>query len=165
MSEAGAPRQSALSVDPARHTPGVGVAGCALMTIRTHLDGRGGLAFIEGGEAGSGDLPFPIRRVYYLWGMTDGAVRGEHAHRDLEQIYIALNGSFDVVLEDGQATQTVRLDSPDQGLYLGHMVWRRLENFSEGAICLVLASAHFDEADYFRDKTEFLRAVRPRTEG
>lgn len=141
-----------------------GVAGCRLVTIRTHLDGRGGLGFIEGTSgsltAAQADLPFPIERVYYAWGMEGDSVRGEHAHRALQQVYIAVHGGFDVVLEDGVETRRVRLDSPAQGLYLGHMVWRRLENFDPGAVCLVLASAAFDEADYFRDKDTFLQAVR-----
>lgn len=138
-----------------------GVAGCRLIDIRTYHDGRGGLAFIEGTE-GAADVPFPIRRVYYCWGMDEESVRGMHAHRTLEQVYIAIGGSFDVVLDDGTQTRRVRLERPDRALYLGHMVWRRLENFTEGSVCLVLASAAFDEADYFRDKATFLRAAAER---
>ena len=147
---------------PAAHARPRGVAGCRVVEIRTYKDGRGGLAFIEGDVAGGAavaDVPFPIRRVYYAWGMEDDAVRGEHAHRALEQVYLAVCGSFDVLLDVGTETRRVRLDRPNQGLYLGHMVWRRLENFSAGSVCLVLASAAFDEADYFRDKDAFLRAA------
>ncbi len=133
-----------------------GVAGCREIAIRSHHDGRGGLAFAEGGS----DLPFEIRRVYYLWGAEGETVRAEHAHKALRQVYLALAGGCDVVLEDGSETRRVRLDRPDHGLYLGPMVWRRLERFAPGTVVLVLASDVYDEADYFRDKDAFLAAVR-----
>jgi hypothetical protein len=128
------------------------VALCRLVDLPALGDARGGLVAIEGGR----HIPFDIARVYYLYGLSDGAVRGEHAHKDLEQIYIAVHGQFDVVLEDGLETRRVTLDRADQGLYLGRMVWRRLESFSPGAVCLVLASKPYDEADYYRDKPAFL---------
>ena len=132
-----------------------GVAGCQLLTLRTHCDDRGGLAFVEGGR----DLPFAIARVYYLWGMNSATERGGHAHKCLDQLYIAVSGSFDVHLTDGTTERIVRLATPDQGLYLGHMVWRTLANFSPDAVCLVLASAPYLEADYYRDKAAFLADV------
>lgn len=129
------------------------VADCRMVDLPALGDARGGLVAVEGGQ----HVPFDIARIYYLYGLPDGAVRGEHAHKDLEQIYIAVHGSFDVVLEDGVDTSRVTLDRPERGLYLGRMIWRRLENFTPGAVCLVLASAHYDEADYYRDKAEFFR--------
>ncbi|MCO4763224.1 MAG: WxcM-like domain-containing protein [Myxococcales bacterium] len=141
-----------------------GVAGCRLVDIRTHLDGRGGLAFIEGQTDVfpdvEPDVPFTVQRVYYAWGMEPDSARGMHAHRALEQVYIAINGSFDVLLEDGTTSRVVSLDNPAKGLYLGHMVWRRLYNFTPGVVCLVLASAPYDEDDYFRDKDAFMQEAR-----
>ncbi len=131
------------------------VADCRVVDLPVLGDSRGGLVAIEG----SRHVPFDIARVYYLYGLPDGAVRGEHAHKDLQQIYVAVHGSFDVILEDGQQTMHVRLDRPDRGLYIGTMVWRRLEAFTPGAVCLVLASAPYDESDYFRDKAEFMRHI------
>ncbi|MCB9737784.1 MAG: dTDP-glucose 4,6-dehydratase [Deltaproteobacteria bacterium] len=149
---------STSDADAAPSTDDEGVAGCHMLAIRSHLDARGGLAFAEG-EA---DLPFAIARVYYLWDAQPGTIRAEHAHKALRQVYIALHGGCDVVLEDGEASKTVRLERPDQGLYLGPMVWRRLDNFAPNTVLLVLASAGFDEADYFRDKQEFLAAAAAR---
>ena len=116
---------------------------------------RGKLSFIEGER----QIPFPIKRVYYLYDVPGGAVRGGHAHKDLQQVIIALSGSFDVVLDDGKERQKVSLNRSYHGLYLPNMVWRELENFSSGAVCLVLASAIYLEADYIRDLREFRQAV------
>lgn len=116
---------------------------------------RGNLSFIEGER----QIPFSIQRVYYLYDVPGGAVRGGHAHKDLQQVIIALSGSFDVVLDDGTERRKVSLNRSYHGLYLPNMVWRELENFSSGAVCLVLASAYFQEDDYIRDIREFRRAV------
>lgn len=116
---------------------------------------RGNLSFIEGER----QIPFPIKRVYYLYDVPGGAVRGGHAHKDLQQVIIALSGSFDVVLDDGKERQKVSLNRSYHGLYLPNMVWRELENFSSGAVCLVLASAIYLEEDYIRDLREFRQAV------
>jgi hypothetical protein len=118
-------------------------------------DGRGNLTFIEGGE----HVDFEIERVYYLYDVPGGAERGGHAHRTLRQLIIAASGSFDVVLDDGNERRRVHLNRSHSGLYLAPMVWRELENFSGGSICLVLASAHFDESDYIREYDEFRAAV------
>ncbi len=118
---------------------------------------RGNLSFIEGGV----HVPFDIKRVYYLYDVPGGAMRGGHAHKQLQQVIIALSGSFDVVLDDGQSRQKVSLNRGYHGLYMANMIWRELENFSSGAVCLVLASEHYLESDYIRDHDEFLRAVRP----
>lgn len=119
-------------------------------------DPRGNLTFIEGER----HLPFAIRRVYYLYDVPGGAERGGHAHRNLEQCIIALAGSFDILVDDGTARQKIHLNRPYQGLYVCPMIWREIDNFSSGSVCLVLASDYYDEGDYFRGYDEFLRSVK-----
>jgi hypothetical protein len=119
-------------------------------------DPRGNLSFVEG----ENQIPFPIRRVYYLYDVPGGAVRGGHAHRELQQVIIALSGSFDVVLDDGHERKRYFLNRSWHGLYMPNRVWRELENFSSGAVCLVLASEVFREDDYIRDHSAYLREVR-----
>ena len=118
-------------------------------------DPRGNLTFVEG----QNHVPFEIKRVYYLYDVPGGESRGGHAHRELEQFVIAANGSFDVVLRDGYDQKRVFLNRSYYGLYIPRMVWRELENFSSGSVCLVLASHPYDESDYYRDYAEYLRAV------
>jgi dTDP-4-dehydrorhamnose 3,5-epimerase-like enzyme len=120
-------------------------------------DSRGNLTFIEGGS----HVPFDIKRVYYLYDVPGGAHRGGHAHRRLRQLLVALSGSFDVTLDDGRRKQTFTLNRSYFGLYIPTLCWREIENFSSGSVCLVLASEHYDEADYYRDYDDFIRAVRP----
>lgn len=119
-------------------------------------DPRGNLTFIEGQQ----HVPFPIQRVYYLYDVPGGESRGGHAHRQLEQLIIAASGSFDVVLDDGLRRERHFLNRSYFGLYVPRMVWRELENFSSGSVCLVLASEHYDAADYYRNYEEFLEVVR-----
>lgn len=116
-------------------------------------DPRGNLSFVESGN----HIPFPIERVYYLYDVPGGAVRGGHAHRELHQLIIALSGSFDVLLDDGKERAKYFLNRSWYGLHVPPMTWRELENFSSGAVCLVLASRHFAESDYIRDHSQFLR--------
>ena len=118
-------------------------------------DTRGNLTFIEA----QGHVPFDVKRVYYLYDVPGGAARGGHAHKELQQLIIALSGSFDVILDDGYDKRSYTLNRAYQGLYLSNMVWRELENFTSGAVCLVLASEHYDEADYYRDYQQFKQAV------
>jgi hypothetical protein len=101
------------------------------------------------------DVPFPIARVYYLYDIPGGEGRGGHAHRTLEQVVVAIMGSFDVVIDDGSKRRTFRLDRAYKGLYVAPMIWRELEGFSSGGICLVLASRAFTEDDYIRGYEEF----------
>lgn len=114
---------------------------------------RGNLSFIEGGR----HVPFDIKRVYYLYDVPGGATRGGHAHRTINQVIIALSGSFDVVLDDGKVREKVSLNRSYYGLLLPNMIWRELENFSSGAVCMVLASDFYDEGEYIRDYEEFRR--------
>jgi WxcM-like, C-terminal len=112
----------------------------------------GNIAVIE-----NGSIPFDIKRCYYLYDIPSSAKRGGHSHKNLSQILIAISGSFDVVLHDGVSSQTVTLNKPDKGLLIKSNIWRELENFSSGAVCLVLASDVFMEADYIRDFDTFLK--------
>ena len=118
-------------------------------------DPRGNLTFIEGNR----HVPFDIRRVYYLYDVPGGAERGGHAHKDLHQLIVAMSGSFDVVLDDGKNKQRIHLNRSYNGLYVCPMIWRELDNFSSGSVCMVLASNHYDESDYYRDYNEFITAV------
>lgn len=101
-------------------------------------------------------MPFEIKRVYYLYDIPSSAKRGGHSHKNLIQILIAISGSFDVVLKNGISEEKITLNKPDKGLLMMNNVWRELENFSSGAVCLVIASAVFDEEDYIRDYDEYL---------
>lgn len=120
-------------------------------------DPRGNLCFAESGR----HAPFAIERVYYLYDVPSGSVRAGHAHKALQQVLVALSGSFDVRLHDGTHEEVVTLNRPSRGLYIGPGTWRELENFSSGSVCLVLASTPYDEADYLRDFNDFLAYVKP----
>lgn len=124
---------------------------CKLIDLPVVHDPRGNLTFVEE----SRNIPFPIRRVYYLYDVPGGATRGGHAHKTLHQFVIAMSGSFDVVLTDGEETKRIHLNRSFYGLYICPMIWREMDNFSSGSVCLVLASEFFDEADYYRDLEEF----------
>jgi hypothetical protein len=129
------------------------ISDCHLVDLPRIPDPRGNLTFIEGGK----HVPFDIQRVYYLYDVPGGAERGGHAHRGLIQLIIAMSGSFDVVLDDGREKKRIHLNRSYTGLYVCSMIWRELDNFSSGSVCLVLASNKYDEADYFRDYQEFIR--------
>ena len=135
------------------------VEACRTIDLQRFADPRGNLTFLEGGV----HIPFDIARVYYIWDIPDQAIRGAHGHRELQQFLVAVRGQFDVHLDDGHQTRTFHLDRPDQGLYIAPMIWRDVVNFSDGAVCLCMASLPYDEADYFRDYDEFLAASRSRT--
>jgi hypothetical protein len=126
-----------------------------LISLPKVEDGRGNLTFIESGR----HVDFEIKRVYYLYDVPGGADRGGHAHRTLQQLIIAASGSFDVIIDDGRERSTSHLTRSYSGLYLAPMVWREIENFSGGSVCLVLASAHFDESDYIRDYEDYCAAA------
>ena len=116
---------------------------------------KGNIAIIENDV-----VPFEIKRVYYLFDVPSTAQRGGHAHKNLKQVLIALSGSFDVVLKDGKSTEVVTLNKPDKGLLIQSSTWRELENFSSGAVCLVVASEVYDEADYIRNFREYVNYLK-----
>lgn len=133
------------------------IADCQRIDLPKITDPRGNLTFIEGVR----HVPFDIKRVYYLYDVPGGAARGGHAHKALHQLIIAMSGSFDVVLDDGQQKQRIHLNRSYHGLYICPMIWRELDNFSSGSVCMVLASNLYDEGDYYRNYADFIAAVKP----
>ena len=125
-----------------------------LIEFRHILDHRGALTPIEA-EA---DVPFSIKRVYFIYDVSHGAVRAGHSHKNLQQVLIAVSGSFKVHLDDGKTRQTFLLSRPNFGLYVPQMMWRDIDDFSGGAVCLSLASDHYAESDYYRNYEDFLKA-------
>ncbi len=117
-----------------------------LIEIPRITDPRGNLAVIE-----KEVLPYAIKRVYYLHDVPSGAYRGGHAHKECKELLIAVSGSFEVVLDNGNTKERIMLNKPNQGLLIDVNIWRELENFSSGAVCLVLASHEYDEDDYIRN--------------
>ncbi len=132
------------------------IENCCIIEFPKITDAWGNLAFIEGGR----HIPFDIRRVFCIYDIPAGAMRGGHAHTHLEEVLIAMSGSFDVVLDDGASKRKLHLDDARQGLYICPMIWKELGNFSPGSICLCLASTRYDEGDYIRNYPEFLDTVR-----
>jgi len=118
-------------------------------------DPRGNLSFIQSND----QIPFDIKRIYYLYDVPGGAHRGSHAHKKLHQFIIAVSGSFDVALDDGKEKKRFHLNRSHSGLYVSPMMWRDLDNFSTGALCLVLASEVYRENDYIRNYADFLNLV------
>lgn len=116
------------------------------------LDARGNLSFLEGEK----NIPFDIKRVYWIYDVPGGETRGGHAYKTLNEFIIAISGSFDVVLDDGKTKSTHHLNRSYYGLYVPNMIWRTLENFSTNSLCLVMASDHYKESDYLRDYKTFL---------
>lgn len=125
---------------------------CQIIDIRKYTDNRGYLSVIEGGV----DIPFEIRRIYYLY-MVPEAARGAHAHKQLHQLMVATSGSLHVTLDDGTNKKTFVLDKPWKGLLVAPGLWRDLDDFAGGTVCMVLASEKYEAEDYIRDYTEFLR--------
>lgn len=129
---------------------------CKVIELPKISDPRGNLTFVEGGN----QIPFDIKRVYYLYDVPGGAERGGHAHKGLSQLIIAMSGSFDVVLDQGGEKKRFHLNRSYQGLYVCPMMWRELDNFSSGSVCMVLASNIYEESDYYRDYNEYLTALK-----
>ena len=125
---------------------------CRIISLPKVTDPRGNLTFVESRN----QIPFDIKRIYYIYDVPGGSERGAHAHKDLHQLIIAMSGSFDVVLDDGSEEQRFHLARSYYGLYVCPMIWRRLDNFSSGSVCVVLASQLFEEDDYYRDYDKFL---------
>ena len=132
------------------------LANCKLLDLPKISDPRANLTFIEGGGR---HIPFDIKRVYYLYDVPGGSERGGHAHKALSQLIIAMSGSFDVVLDDGHEKRRFHLNRSYTGLFVCPMIWRELDNFSSGSVCMVLASNLYDEDDYYRDYGDFKRAL------
>jgi dTDP-4-dehydrorhamnose 3,5-epimerase-like enzyme len=129
------------------------IENCKVIDLPKIQDPRGNLTFIEGGQ----HIPFEIQRVYFLYDVPGGAERGGHAHKELHQLIIAMSGSFDVLLDDGKDKKRVHLNRSYSGLYVCPMIWRELDNFSSGSVCMVIASNRYDEDDYYREYAEFMR--------
>ena len=125
---------------------------CKLIDLPKVSDPRGNLTFIEGNS----HIPFDIKRVYYLYDVPGGSERGGHAHKGLSQLIIAMSGSFDIHISDGNERQTFHLNRPYFGLYICPMIWRELDNFSSGSVCMVLASDQYNEKDYYRSYNGYL---------
>lgn len=125
---------------------------CKIVTLARIVDPtRGALTVTEQGR----DVPFDIRRAYWIYDVPSGESRGGHAHKELRQLLVAISGSFRVVLDNGKERREIMLNHPWQGLLIVPGVWRTLEDFSSGAVCLCLASEHYDEEEYIRDYAEF----------
>lgn len=132
------------------------IQDCKLIELPKISDPRGNLTFIEGAK----HIPFEIKRIYYLYDVPGGAHRAGHAHKTLHQVLVALSGSFDITLNDGFSQMKFHLNRSYQGLYIPAMVWRDIDNFSSGAVCLALASTFYDESEYYREYDSFRRAVQ-----
>lgn len=132
---------------------------CRLIELPKIHDPRGNLTFVESKQ----HVPFDIKRVYYLYDVPGGAERGGHAHRTLGQLVIAITGAFDIHLDDGCTKKMVHMNRSHYGLYICQMIWRSVDNFSSGSVCMVLASDYYDEHDYYRHYDRFLSDVREPT--
>lgn len=127
---------------------------CSIIRMdKHHSERKGNITVVENNIV----IPFDIKRIYYLYDIPGGEERGAHAHKELQQLIVAVSGSFDVVLDDGCVKRTFTLNRPYQGLLIVPGIWRELRNFSSGSVCLVLASHKYDENDYIRDYEDYLK--------
>jgi dTDP-4-dehydrorhamnose 3,5-epimerase-like enzyme len=131
------------------------INNCALIDLPKMADPRGNLTFIEGNS----HIPFEIKRVFYLYDVPGGADRAGHALKSCHQFLIAMSGSFDVILYDGKEKKLIHLNRSYYGLHIPPMIWREINNFSSGSVCLALASKLYDPDDYYRDYNDYLRAL------
>lgn len=128
------------------------VYDCSVIELNKHHHEKGNITVVENGRT----VPFDVRRTYYLYDVPGGEARGGHAHKELSQLIVAAGGSFNVTLDDGNVKRTFTLNRPYQGLLIVPGIWRTLDDFSSGSVCLVLASMQYDENDYIRDYQDFL---------
>ncbi|TWI60642.1 WxcM-like protein [Pseudoduganella lurida] len=131
---------------------------CRIIDLPRHNDPRGNLSVVEGGI----HVPFDLERVYYLYDVPGGSARAGHGHVELQQLIIAMSGSFDVIVDDGYERKKFHLNRSYYGLYIPKLMWREVENFSSGGVCLVMASTKFDKSDYYYDYDEFAAMVQQR---
>lgn len=124
---------------------------CSMLEIDKHHNKKGNISVVENAKT----IPFEVKRVYYLYDVPGGESRGGHAHRELQQFIVAASGSFDVTIDDGESKRTFTINRPYRGLLVVPGIWRELDNFSSGSVCLVLASMEYSENDYIRDYNEF----------
>lgn len=130
------------------------VYDCTIIELdKHHSDRKGNISVVENNK----DIPFEVRRTYYLYDVPGGESRGAHAHKELSQLIVAASGSFTVTLDDGNVKRTFLLNRPYQGLYVVPGIWRTLDDFSSGSVCLVLASHGYDENDYIRSYEDFIK--------
>lgn len=130
------------------------VFDCTIIELdKHHSDAKGNISVVENNKT----VPFQVKRTYYLYDVPGGGSRGAHAHKELQQLIVAASGSFDVTLDDGNVKRTFMLNRPYQGLLIVPGIWRDLNNFSAGSVCLVLASEKYDEEDYIRNYTDFIK--------
>ena len=129
------------------------VFDCPMLEIDKHQNAQGNISVIENGTT----VPFDVKRVYYLYDVPGGESRGGHSHIELQQLIVAASGSFDVTLDDGDVKRTFTINRPYQGLLIVPGIWREIDNFSSGSVCLVLASTCYNEDDYLRDYEEYKR--------
>ena len=131
------------------------LSSCKFINIPIFKDKRGSLSFLQSFQ----NIPFNIQRIYYIYDVPEYVIRGNHAHKNLEQLFVPINGCFDIKLDDGSESMIYHLDSNDKGLYVSSMIWRQMFNFSKNSICLVIASEMYSEDDYIRDYEEFVRSL------
>ena len=124
---------------------------CSIIELDKHHHEKGNITVVENNL----DLPFEVNRIYYLYDVPGGETRGGHAHKALRQLIISASGSFSVIVDDGKNKKTFTLNRPYQGLLIVPGIWRELDDFSSGSVCLVLASNNYDESDYIRDYSDF----------
>jgi dTDP-4-dehydrorhamnose 3,5-epimerase-like enzyme len=129
---------------------------CKIIHLPKIQDQRGNLTFIESGR----HIPFDIKRLYYLYDVPGGTARAAHGHKKLQQLMVSMSGSFDITLDDGFNKKTFHLNRSYLGLYIPPMIWRDLDNFSSGAVCMVVASDFYDEGDYYRNYDSFISEVK-----